>query len=98
MPSKAQIDVPVGVNARFERKPFAGRFHAPLPDVGLAEECEQAISGAIVFGWRKFAQRDADTFSFQNLLHVANADIAHAWRAAAKIFRKFGGCAGNLGI
>jgi len=55
MPCKAQIDVPVGVNARFERKAFAGGFHAPFPDVGLAKECEQTISGTIVFGWRKFA-------------------------------------------
>jgi len=55
MPSKAQIDVPVGFDARFEGKPFVGGFHAPFPDVGLAKECEQTISGTIVFGWRKFA-------------------------------------------
>jgi hypothetical protein len=98
MPGKAQIDVPVGVNAHFERKPFAGGLHAPLPDVGLAKEREQTIGSAIVFDWRKFAQRDADRFSFQNLFHVANPDIAYARRAAAKIFREFGRCAGNLGI
>src|SRR5271157_545678 len=98
MPCKAQIDVPVGVNARFERKRFAGGLHAPLPDAGIAKEGEQTIGSAIVFGRRKFAQRDADAFSFQNLLHVANVDIAHAWRATAEIFREFGGCAGNLGI
>ena len=76
MPCKAQIDVPVGVHARFERKRAPGGLHARLSDVGIAKEREQTI-GAIVFGRCKFAQRDADAFSFQNLLHIANVDIAH---------------------